>query len=125
LLYAVRKGETCSSIARKFGVTVWQLERANPGLDCDNLQIGQVICIPGIADEFCPGGQLYTVRRGDSMFTIAQRFGIPLSRLIAANPQVPDPDLIYHRGQPAGPGSRPHLPWRAAVYSRGGTTRRL
>jgi len=94
LFYAARRGESCSSIARKFGVSVSDLERANPGIDCHALEIGQVLCVPGIQMEVCPSGRLYTVRRGDSMFTIAQRFGIPLSRLIAANPQVPDPDLI-------------------------------
>ncbi|MFO8060462.1 MAG: LysM peptidoglycan-binding domain-containing protein, partial [Bacillota bacterium] len=95
ILYAVRRGETLTSIARKFGVTVTALRRANPGIDPDRLAIGQVICIPGVADELCPDGQLYTVRPTDSMFSIARRFGITLSRMIAANPWIPDPSLIY------------------------------
>ncbi|HHU51927.1 MAG TPA: LysM peptidoglycan-binding domain-containing protein [Firmicutes bacterium] len=47
------------------------------------------------APPSCPGGQLYTVVPGDSLFLIAQRFGIPLSRLIRANPQITNPDLIF------------------------------
>ncbi len=95
LLYAVRRGETFSSIARKTGVTVSELKEANPDVDPDRLDVGQIICVPGIAKEFCPTSNLYTVRRTDSMFTIARSESVSLSRLIRANPQVPDPDVIY------------------------------
>ncbi|MDD3653885.1 MAG: LysM peptidoglycan-binding domain-containing protein [Desulfotomaculaceae bacterium] len=37
----------------------------------------------------------YTIRAGDTLFLIAQRNGISLNDLIAANPQIKDPDLIY------------------------------
>lgn len=47
------------------------------------------------APPSCPGGQLYTVRAGDTMFQIAQRFGISLQRLIDANPQITNPNLIF------------------------------
>ena len=47
------------------------------------------------APPSCPGGQLYTVMAGDSLFLIAQRFGICLQRLIDANPQITNPDLIF------------------------------
>ena len=107
LLYAVRRGETLSSIARRFSVTVREIVRANPGIDPDRLDIGQVICIPGVADEVCPCGKLYTVRRSDSMFRIARSFSIPLETLIAANRHIPDPDLIY-------PGEQLCIPPRVA-----------
>ncbi len=37
----------------------------------------------------------YTVQPGDTMFLIAQKFGIDLDALIAANLQIENPDLIY------------------------------
>ncbi|MGB4637026.1 MAG: LysM peptidoglycan-binding domain-containing protein, partial [Limnochordia bacterium] len=37
----------------------------------------------------------YTVQPGDSMFLIAQRFGVSLNALIAANPQITNPNLIF------------------------------
>jgi len=37
----------------------------------------------------------YVVQRGDTMYEIAKKFGVPLAALIAANSQVKDPDLIY------------------------------
>lgn len=40
-------------------------------------------------------GFYYTVQPGDSLFTISQRFGVPLNQLIAANPQIPNPNLIF------------------------------
>ncbi|MBX6377945.1 MAG: LysM peptidoglycan-binding domain-containing protein [Clostridia bacterium] len=39
-------------------------------------------------------GTLYTVRRGDTLWRIARREGISLQRLVAANPQLRDPDRI-------------------------------
>ena len=42
-----------------------------------------------------PTPQIYTVRAGDMMSTIATRFGIPLDVLIEANREnIPDPDKL-------------------------------
>ena len=38
---------------------------------------------------------LYTVRSGDTLFSLARHFGIPLRDLLAANPQIDDPDQIF------------------------------
>lgn len=45
----------------------------------------------------CPPGFTgrYTVVQGDTMFFIAQRFGVSLNALIAANPHIPNPSLIF------------------------------
>jgi len=40
-------------------------------------------------------GKFYRVKPGDTLYNIAQRFGISLDAIIRANPQIPDPDLIY------------------------------
>ena len=47
--------------------------------------------------KHCPPGFLgrYTVVQGDSMFSIAQRFGVSLDALIAANPHITNPKLIF------------------------------
>ena len=37
----------------------------------------------------------YTIQRGDSLSSIAQRHGISVATLLAANPQVRNPDVIY------------------------------
>ncbi|HHW40984.1 MAG TPA: SafA/ExsA family spore coat assembly protein [Syntrophomonadaceae bacterium] len=40
-------------------------------------------------------GKFYRVKPGDTLYNIAQRFGISLDAIIRANPQIPDPNLIY------------------------------
>ena len=45
----------------------------------------------------CPPGfqGRYTVRAGDTMFLIAQRYGVSLNSLIAANPQISNPSVLH------------------------------
>lgn len=45
-LYVVHRGDTFTSIAKAFGITVAQLSAANPFVDPDVIAIGQVICVP-------------------------------------------------------------------------------
>jgi L,D-transpeptidase ErfK/SrfK len=44
--YVVRKGDTGSSIARAFNVSLQSLLNANPGLNPNSLYLDQVVCIP-------------------------------------------------------------------------------
>ena len=37
----------------------------------------------------------YVVQQGDTLSGIAQRFCVGLAALEAANPQIPDPNLIF------------------------------
>lgn len=45
----------------------------------------------------------YIVRKGDTLWGIAKRYDVALAALIAANPQVKNPNLIY-------PGDRVRIP---------------
>jgi len=92
--YVIRAGDTFFSLARRFGTTVEAIQRANPGVDPDTLQIGQVICIPTTEEPLCPSGTTpYAIRAGDTFFSIARRVGITVDALIRANPEV-DPDRL-------------------------------
>ena len=42
----------------------------------------------------CPGAT-YIVVQGDTLFKIAQRLGVSLAALLAVNPQIINPDLIF------------------------------
>lgn len=46
IIYTIRPGDTFFSLAQRFNTTVQAIQRANPNVDPNNLQIGQVICIP-------------------------------------------------------------------------------
>lgn len=89
--YTVKAGDTLSAIAETHGITLAALEAANPQIENFNLIYpGQVIHFPsGTA------GSTYTVRAGDNMTVIAQRYGITLAQLEEANPQITNPNLIY------------------------------
>ncbi|WP_207706885.1 SafA/ExsA family spore coat assembly protein [Alkaliphilus pronyensis] len=99
-IYTVRPGDTMFRIANEYGISLQQLIEANPQVQNPNIITpGQKICVPSKIvppppPEFCTDGTIYIVQQGDSMFTIARRFGVTLQRLIAANPQVADPNVI-------------------------------
>jgi len=87
-LYTVVKGDSLWSIARKFGVTVEALRDAN-NLTTDVLSVGQVLRIPGSNEDngnVPPSGNVtYNVQRGDSLWSIASRYGISVNDLRQAN----------------------------------------
>ena len=84
--YVVRAGDTFFSLARRFNTTVAAIIAANPGVDPNRLVIGQTICIPRTGLPPCPGGNMYTIRRGDTLFAIARTFNVTVAAIIAANP---------------------------------------
>ena len=56
----------------------------------------------------------YIIKPGDTLFYISQRNNIPLGTLIAANPQIKNPDLIY-------PGEKIYIPKPKEIH-KGKTT---
>ncbi len=93
--YTVGPGDSLLWIALRFDVELAELAALN-GLDPDTpLRLGQVLRIPATAEDLAvdPPTQRYTVRPGDSLGLIAQRFGVSLDALRAAN-RLMDPDLL-------------------------------
>ena len=85
--YTVRDGDTCSSIAKQFGIRVSQLAAAN-GLNTEVcfLRSGQKLIISSSSALPATASQkTYVVRPGDSCLEIATRYKISVSRLAAAN----------------------------------------
>lgn len=92
-LYTIRAGDTLFALAQRYNTTVDAIHRANPGIDPNNLRVGQIICIPGTGPVPCPGGTLYTIRAGDTLFSLAQRFNVTVDAIIQANPGI-DPNNL-------------------------------
>lgn len=91
--------DTLFSLGRIFGVlTIAEILAVNPGIVNPNVIFpGQIITIPSVApvppDATLSPAQ-YLVRPGDSLFTIARRFGLTVPLLLAVNPQIVDPDIV-------------------------------
>lgn len=62
----------------------------------------------GSGGQASRSGQTYVVQAGDTLSGIAARFGVSLSALEAANPQIPNPNYIV-------PGETIYLPTGAAT----------
>ncbi len=79
--YTVRAGDTLWLLAQRYGTTVDAIKNLN-GLSGDELSIGQVLKIPtaGEAPYF-----EYTVRSGDTLWLLAQRFGTTVDAIRSLN----------------------------------------
>ena len=87
----VRKGDSLWIIAKRYGTTVKKIKKIN-ALSSNHLYIGQRLKIPGFKPEPLPStSQLgtYSVRRGDSPYTIAQKHNMALERLLRINRLTP------------------------------------
>ncbi len=94
-LYTVKPGDTMFFIAKRYNIPLQELINSNPQVkDPNAIYPGQMICIPGQGFPN-PAGRSYRVVKGDTMYEIAKRFGVSLDALVAANPQIKDPNLIY------------------------------
>ncbi len=68
--YTVKSGDSLWSIANRYNTTVNAIKNAN-NLTSDSLSIGQVLTIPTSTST---GKTTYTVKSGDSLWSIAQRY---------------------------------------------------
>ena len=81
--YTVKAGDSLWNIANKYGITVDELKKLN-GLTSNALMIGQVLKIPGNSDDSNSSGT-YTVKPGDSLWKIANQYGLTVAELKALN----------------------------------------
>lgn len=79
--YTVVKGDSLYTIANKFGTTTDELIRLN-NLSSSLLSIGQVLTVPSTT---VPTEHTYVVKSGDSLWTIANKFGVTVNDLRIAN----------------------------------------
>jgi len=103
-IYIVQWGDTLFSIANRFGTTVEALVAAN-GLTSPLIYVGQRLTIPSstsiVVQERSTG---YLVRYGDTLYSIARRFGVPVESLMRAN-SLYNPHFIYVGQKLTIPGS--------------------
>ena len=87
--YTIRRGDTLSVIASRYGVSVSELRRAN-GLETSRIYPGNTLLVPGSRTvSTLDGGSstttTYRVRKGDTLSNIARQFGVSVSELLRLN----------------------------------------
>ena len=87
--HTVQGGESLDGIARRYGVTVDALAKANRLARPDLISVGQKLAIPD-----APGApKKYTVEEGDTLGTIAQDNNTSLQRILDLN-KLENPDNL-------------------------------
>ncbi len=90
MAYSVRAGETFTSIADDFGISTFELAERNPGVDQNNLMVGQVLCVP-----FMTGGSNQGSSSGNN--------GSANQPAQPSTPDLPTPSLPSTPSQPSTP----------------------
>ncbi len=100
-MYTVKRGDTLSAIASRYGTSVSALAKANNIRNVNLIHSGQRLSIPGAAaakpaasKPASSGNRAYTVQRGDTLGKIAARFGSSVSAIARAS-KIANPNLIY------------------------------
>jgi membrane-bound lytic murein transglycosylase D len=108
--------DSLASVARTYHVQVSELAEANQMNESDSLSGVEALVVP-VAPVVEPArGVLYTTRRGDTLVSIADRFGVSLAQLRSWNNLT---------GTKVAPGRRLHVAEPARVVrSRASTTHR-
>ncbi len=89
--YTVRRGDTLYRIAVRHGTTIAALMSLNGITNPNKIIAGQTICLkPGGS---VPWGFLYTIQRGDTLYSIARRYGWSVWYLASVN-HIANPNRI-------------------------------
>lgn len=86
--YIVKKNDNLYDIAKEYNTTVGILKALN-NLSSNILQVGQILKLPtSLVEETIPGDYLiYTIKKGDNLYSIAKNYNITLDELINFNQQ--------------------------------------
>lgn len=84
VIHRVRSGETLSTIASRYGVSIAQLKMTNR-IRTNLIRPGQRLRIPFGGADAVSDTKIYTVKAGDTLSTIASRYGVSVVRLKRAN----------------------------------------
>lgn len=76
-VYIVKKGDSLWSIAKKYGLSVDELKRIN-NLNDNLLNIGQIL---KVTDDYMINNDIYIVKKGDSLYSIAGKYDVSVDDL--------------------------------------------
>lgn len=115
--HTIQKGETLYRLTQIYKVTAEAICSLNPGLSAQNFQIGKVVAIPeengmveqkkkvevlqstkpeGVAENF---QDLHKVKKKETIYGLAQKYGITEDELREANPELLLPNAQLKKGE--------------------------
>ena len=101
--HTIQSGETLYRLSQKYGIPAQEICVANPGLSISNFRAGEVILIPRTQTVQQPTAPVqpqeentaqtdirttHKVEKGETVYSLARRYGITEEELLAANPQI-------------------------------------
>jgi len=85
-VHVVRVGESLTTIAARYGTTVAAIAQTNGLKNLDWVYVGQRLTIPGVSSgPAIAAGGVHVVRAGESLTTIAQKYGTTAAAIASAN----------------------------------------
>jgi len=81
--YTIKKGDTFWALENQFHLAHGSLQKANPGVSPEKLQIGQKIKIPENPDS-----KWYTIKKGDTFWALGEKNGWTHGTLQKLNPKI-------------------------------------
>ena len=102
MYHILRRGETLEQLSVRYGIPVCMIVRANP-----QIRIGAKLMIP--PRNFCHAARRYTIRKGDTLFRIAETHNTTMFALLQKNPAI-DPQNLRE-------GDELLLPPPARIYT--------
>lgn len=82
--YIVQKGDTLYQISKKYNTTVDELKKIN-NLNTNSLSIGQILNLPIKEMEENKNYISYTVKKGDSLYQIGNKYNVSVNKLKEIN----------------------------------------
>ena len=117
IYHQLRPGETVYSLSKLYGVSDDQIISANPGIDITELPVGAEIAVP--RKEFMTGKQefaiqsskylFHKVEQGESLSSIAEKYGITLRILRRENRNIRFPQVGDYLRIPLSRIEQPHV----------------
>ena len=91
--HVVSHGDTLWSMSKHYGASLDLIEQHNPGISNRYLKIGETIIIPAFKDIAPPARTVsntrydakYVVQKGDTLWSLARRYGVDPQELAQAN----------------------------------------
>ncbi len=93
VVHVVGPGETLGGIARQYGTSSRVIAGANDIANANIVRIGTRLTIPAGSGASAPATRSHTVARGETLGSIAGRFGVSVGSIVSAN-SISNPNVV-------------------------------